>query len=83
MNFQLALRRAGEANMKKNIQWIYGSVVITLLMLVTQSNAIAQSGVAIKGQVADERGSFIKDAEVRLNARTGFTVNTKTDSTGA
>ncbi|HKO99637.1 MAG TPA: TonB-dependent receptor [Pyrinomonadaceae bacterium] len=69
--------------MKKNIQKICGSVVVMLLVLINYSNATAQSGVTIKGLVADERGSFIGGADVRLSSRTGFSVNTRTDSTGA
>lgn len=69
--------------MRKNIHRIWGSVVITLLILATHSNAMAQSGVTIKGHVTDERGSFVGGAQVRLNSRTGFSVSTQTNSTGA
>lgn len=69
--------------MKKNIHRICGSVVVMLLMLVTHSNATAQRSVAIKGHVTDQRGSFVGGAEVRLHSRTGFSLNTQTDSTGA
>src|SRR5688500_20007619 len=68
--------------MKKNLPWIFGSIVLMLLMLVTHSDVMAQDGVTIKGNVADERGSFVRGAEVRLNSRTGFFINTETDSNG-
>ncbi len=68
--------------MKKNIHRICGSIVVMLLMLVTHSNAIAQRGLTIKGHVADQHGSFIGGAAVRLNSRIGFSITTQTDSNG-
>ena len=38
--------------MKKNLPWIFGGIVVMLLTLVTHSNAMAQGGVTIKGNVS-------------------------------
>ncbi len=68
--------------MKNSHTSIYASTLVVLVMLITHTNAAIQSGGGIRGHITDERGSAVGGAEVRLNSRTGFQVNTRTDSNG-
>src|SRR4051812_11041252 len=75
LSFKLVLRRAGEATMTYSNQATATAVLLKKLVGITallfflfslSIDVFAQNGATIKGRVADERGSAIPGAEVRL-----------------
>jgi vitamin B12 transporter len=59
-----------------------GITALFFFLLSLSINVFAQNGATIKGRVADERGSAIPGAEVRLRSRTGIHLFARTDDGG-
>ncbi|HEX8887557.1 MAG TPA: TonB-dependent receptor plug domain-containing protein, partial [Pyrinomonadaceae bacterium] len=59
-----------------------GVTALLVFLFSLSTNVIAQNGATIKGHVADERGSAIPGAEVRLRSRTGIRLFARTDESG-
>jgi len=83
LSLQLALRRAGEANMTNNSRRFQASLITALaLFFALTPAALAQTHASLRGHITDEQGAAVAGAEIRLDSRNGLRILAFSDHRG-